>query len=62
MTDVVAFFIQDPESSLLEQAGEDPFDDAAVPCQSASICEMSPYYFRDDSPLPQRSSYSALAS
>ena len=46
--DVVAFFIPDPESSLLEQPGENTLDDAAVCSQAASMRDISLCYFRDD--------------
>jgi len=58
--DVVSFFVSDSESSLLEQPSEDTLDDAAVCSQAASMRDMSLCYFRDDSPLPQRSSYFCL--
>ena len=39
--DIIAFFIPDPESSLLEQPGEHTLDDAAVCSQAASMFDIS---------------------
>mgnify|MGYP006265259467 CR=1 FL=1 len=58
--DVVSFFVSDSQPSLLEEPSEDAFDDTTMPSQAASMCDMSLCYFRDDSPLSQRSSYFCL--
>lgn len=55
--DVVAFFVSDPQPSLLEEPSEDAFDDTTMPSQAASMTDMPLGYFWDDSPFPQRSSY-----
>ena len=39
--DVVAFFVSNLRSSLLEQSGKGTLDDAAVCSQAASMCDMS---------------------
>ena len=46
--DVIALFVTDPQSPLLEEPGEDPLDDAAVFSQSASMGGVSFCNLRND--------------
>lgn len=58
--DVVSFFVSDPQPSLLEEPGEDAFDDTTMPSQAASMTDMPLGYFGDDSPFSQWPSYLCL--
>ena len=42
--DIVAFFVSDPESPLMEQRGENTLDDAAVISQATSMSDTPPCY------------------